>query len=218
MGLCGVLLGVIRVEGLADPNVLWGTRDGLDILSSGHLPRADAWSWTVAGRHWIPNSWGWDVVLGSIHRLGGATALGLLNLVLIMVLVLGMARAAFRLGACGLAVVATIGALGGAILMPWVNARPQIISYVVILALVPWVRPALLTTRRRFVWALLALAAVQIVWVNLHFFAIIGPVLLAAAGVGHLLEAAASSKRPRSVSTSEQAARLILLVGIAAAA
>lgn len=148
MGLCGVLLGVIRVEGLADPNVLWGTRDGLDILSSGHLPRADAWSWTVAGRHWIPNSWGWDVVLGSIHRLGGATALGLLNLVLIMVLVLGMARAAFRLGACGLAVVATIGALGGAILMPWANGRLQIISYVVILGLVPWVRPTLLTTRR----------------------------------------------------------------------
>jgi len=37
VGLCGVLLGGIRVEGLADPNVLWGTRDGLDILSSGHL-------------------------------------------------------------------------------------------------------------------------------------------------------------------------------------
>ena len=55
-------------------------------------------------------------------------------------------------------------------------------------------------------------------WVNLHFFAIIGPVLLVAAGVGHLLEAAASSKRPRSVSTREQAARLILAVGIAAAA
>src|SRR4051812_17025367 len=77
--LVGVVIGVLRVESIADPNVLWETRDGLNIVSSGHLPRSDTWSWTVTGKHWVPNSWGWDVVLGAAYRLGSGTGLVVLN-------------------------------------------------------------------------------------------------------------------------------------------
>jgi hypothetical protein len=213
----GLLIGVVKAESIADPNVLWGIRDGREILSSGDLPRHDHWSWTVPGRKWIPNSWGWDVVLGGLHRLGGGGALAALNIALVVLLVLLMARRAYALGAHPTAAVAAVATVGAAILLPWVNDRPQIASYLFVALIVPAVRPALVADGRRYLGLLGALVAVQVVWVNLHLFAIAGPVLIAASGAGHLAQQARSPARP-AVPVRTQAARLVAAVVLGFAA
>jgi hypothetical protein len=213
----GVLIGVIKAESIADPNVLWGIRDGREILSSGHLPHSDHWSWTVPGKKWTPNSWGWDVVLGGLHRIGGGAALAVLNIVVVVLLALGMALRAYRLDARPAAVVAALIIVGGPTLLPWINDRPQLISYLFVVLLVPAVGPALASSRRRFLLALGGLAVLQVVWVNLHFFAIAGPVLIAVAGVGHLLEQTRHAGAD-AVGIREQALRLLAAVLVALAA
>ena len=209
-----VLLGVVKAESIADPNVLWGIRDGRTILSSGHLPHSDAWSWTVRGKPWVPNSWGWDVVLGGLDRLGGGAGLAALNIAVVLVLAYLIARRAFEVGAPTVGVAATLAVAGGATLLPWINDRPQLISYVFVAVIVPAVAPGLRASRRRFVSLLVVLFVLQIVWVNLHFFAIAGPVLVGVAGSGALLTRR-TTVASSGVSAREQALRTVVAVAVA---
>jgi hypothetical protein len=178
------LLALVRVEGLADPNVSWGIRDGRQILSSGSLPRHDTWSWTVAGRQWTPNSWLWDVLLGGLDRIGGAGAVAVLNVVFILGIGVALAHIAFGLGADRFAVVAVVGALGAVMFVPWFIARAQLASYAFVLVYVHGLRRVLLGTQRRYLFGLGALLGLQVLWINLHFFGVLGPVLVGASGIG----------------------------------
>jgi hypothetical protein len=212
----GALLGLVRVEGLADPNVLWETRDGLTILSSGHLPRSDTWSWTVHERSWVPNSWGWDVVLGAVHRIAGAPGIAALNVVLAAALVAVIAVTAERLGATRFTAAAMSGVLGGIVLMPWVIVRPQLVSYLFIAAVLPLLRKLVNADRLTYLrWLVIAVAG-EVLWINLHFFGVIGPVLLLAGSSGML--ALSASRRALPITTKEAALRLgAAVVGTAAA-
>lgn len=209
-----LLLGLVKAESIADPNVLWGIRDGRTILSSGDLPHSDAWSWTVPGKHWVPNSWGWDVVLGALDRIGGGGALAVLNIVVVLALAFVMARRAFALGARPPGTAAALAVVGGATLLPWINDRPQLISYVFVAVIVPAVAPALRASRRRFVQLLAVLFVLQVVWVNLHFFAIAGPVLVAVAGLGAFLQQWRAAE-VGAVSLREHALRAVAAAAVA---
>ena len=184
----GVLVGLLRVEQLADANVLWETRDGLTILSTGSLPRHDAWSWTVHGRSWTPNSWGWDVVLGAVHRATGSGGIAALDVVLNAILFAVLGVAAVGNGSGLRVALATVGAIGGAILMPWVIVRPQLVGYLFVCGAIPLARRVIAAQGRRLVGWLALAGVVEVVWVNLHLFAVIGPVLLVLACLGALLE------------------------------
>jgi hypothetical protein len=186
--LCGLLVGAIRVEQLADANVLWETRDGLAVLSSGHLPHRDAWSWTVAGRSWTPNSWGWDVLLGAVHRVAGAAGLAALDIALTTALFAVLATAATRRGAGLGATLAMVGAVGGAVFMPWVIVRPQLVGYLLIAAVLPLARRVMGADRRSLPGLLAVTFAGEALWVNLHLFAVVGPVLMTAACLGVVIE------------------------------
>lgn len=209
-----VLLGILKAESIADPNVLWGIRDGRTILSSRDLPHSDAWSWTVPGKHWVPNSWGWDVVLGGLDRIGGGAALALLNIVVVIALTLVMARRAFALDARPLGMAAALAVVGGLTLLPWINDRPQLISYVFVALIVPVVAPALRASRRRYTQLLAVLFVFQVVWVNLHFFAIAGPVLVAVAGLGAVLQQWRAAE-VGAVSLREHALRAVAAAAVA---
>src|SRR5215469_9456576 len=79
----GLMLGIQRAdEPLGDSDMMWGARGGLDILDTGHVPHVDFYSWTVPGKLWVPNSWGWNVVLGLMHKLGGLHAIYVLGILL----------------------------------------------------------------------------------------------------------------------------------------
>lgn len=195
----GAVLGVIRAESsLGDSDVLWGARTGMDILSSGHLPHHATYSWTAAGRSWTPNSWGWDVLLGGVYRLGGMTAIGLLDIAIFLAVASALALHGMRVGAHpGWTAVAF--AVVGRFIMADVRARPQAIAYVMIFVLPLFLSRILFGNRRRAFQAAAAVVVLQIVWINLHSSAILGPVLLGGGGVGLLLRdgAPVPTLRPR---------------------
>ena len=183
----GALLGVIRAESpLGDSDVLWGARAGMDILSSGNLPHHATYSWTAAGRSWTPNSWGWDVVLGAMHNLGGMTAIGVLEIVIFIAVGLAIAMAGARIGAHPGWTAVTFAIVGRFILAD-IRARPQAVAYVMIFVL-PWLVPRALNGQRRMaIRVALLICALQVVWVNLHSTGLLGPVLLAVGGLGLLV-------------------------------
>lgn len=169
---------VLRAGTLAESDTFWQVRTGLDILAWGRMPHVDAYSWTAAGAAWTPNSWGFDVLLGVAHRVGGLPAVAVVAAALAWV-VLGMVLVLAReLGAH--VVPAVAGALSaGVILVGWLSARPQLVDYAAVLGLVLLAR-AVSVGRSPGVSAA-AIVAVILVWMNLHSAAMLGVVLVAAA-------------------------------------
>jgi hypothetical protein len=100
-------------------------------------------------------------------------------------------------------------------MMPWVIVRPQLASYLFVLAVVPLVRRILAADRREALGWLGVLAAGQLVWVNLHLFGVIGPGLVAVAGLGRILARRRQADLP-SIPTPECVVRLGIATAIAA--
>jgi hypothetical protein len=191
----------IRAEVPLGQDMLWGARFGVDFLDSGHLTRTDTYSWTAHGQQWVPNSWGWNVVLGLVYRSMGVVGFWLLGAALAVLMALVVARAAERLGAHPLATLALyvpIGFLGLAAV-----PRAQTVSTIALLLIPPLVVATVFGDRRESGRALAALAALQLVWINVHSAAMIGPVLVVATGTALLVA------RRRTVDVRRAAARLI---------
>jgi hypothetical protein len=69
---------------LTDSDTGWHIRTGQWILTSGRIPKADIFSFTMSGRPWVAWEWLSDVVMALAHRLGG-----LAGVVWLAMLVLG---------------------------------------------------------------------------------------------------------------------------------
>lgn len=63
-------------------DVFWQLRTGEEILQGGGLPRADSYTYTIAGRPWNNHQWGYEVLLALFHGVFGWGGLRLLVLVL----------------------------------------------------------------------------------------------------------------------------------------
>jgi hypothetical protein len=66
---------------LSDADMLWHIRTGQEILSSGHFPIADSYSWTMNGQSWIAKEWLSQVLYALSFDLAGWTAVALLAVV-----------------------------------------------------------------------------------------------------------------------------------------
>lgn len=66
---------------LFDPDMLWHIRTGQEILSSGHFPIADSYSWTMNGQSWIAKEWLSQVLYALSFGLAGWTGVAILALV-----------------------------------------------------------------------------------------------------------------------------------------
>jgi len=60
-----------------DSDAGWHIRNGEAILSTGHLPRTDPYTFTKFGQPWFAWEWGADVVVGAIHRTAGLRGVAL---------------------------------------------------------------------------------------------------------------------------------------------
>jgi hypothetical protein len=187
LALLGALLGLFRAEAnLGDSDVLWSARAGLDMLHTGHVPHHDYYSWTVPGKNWTPNSWGWNLVLGITYRLGGLTGIFILGIALTVLLCLAIGWFAKRIGADP-ARTAMVMALIGMLMRFPLYARPQFIDYVMVFVL-PALAQTVMSEPARAAWkSAAALCVVQIVWMNLHSSAVLGPAIVAVAGAGLLV-------------------------------
>ena len=185
--LTGVLVGLRRAEApYADGDVLWGARAGKDFLTSGIIQRTDSYSWTAHGTRWIPNSWGWNVVLGIADRAGGLTGIAVLGVAATVLVALSVGARARRAGATRAWTTLTVQITAGVFAL-FMYPRAQMVDYVAVL-LFPLLFEATLRAGGRSLWLRgSALVLAQVAWMNLHSTAVLGPILLAAAGVGHVL-------------------------------
>jgi hypothetical protein len=171
---------VLRAGTLAEPDTFWQIRTGSLIISHRAIPAADSFSWTVHGKPWTLNSWGFDVLIAGAYRLAGLPGVAWACAGLAMVtsgLVLLLAR---RLGASAV-VAGALLVLASPLLIGWLSARPQLADYAAVLALailMPWV-----VAGRNRMWPVIAVGMVSLVWVNLHAGELIGVAMICGCAV-----------------------------------
>lgn len=185
--LCGIglLIGLLRAEAVPEPDALWSTRFGLDFLRTWQLPHADSYSWTAHGRSFVPNSWGWNVILGMAYRLGHGGGIGVVILLMAGGLGLLVARGSARIGVSPLPTAIVFLALGlfALVVAPRAQTATNLLAFCV-----PQLLPRIAFGRRAAALRSAALlGVVQVVWMNLHTAAVIGPALVMACGCGLLL-------------------------------
>ncbi|GER22204.1 hypothetical protein NCCP1664_07010 [Zafaria cholistanensis] len=124
-----------RAENLAESDTFWQVRTGLATLAQQRIPTADPFSWTAHGESWTLNSWGFNVAVAAVYQAGGLPGVALACAVLVAgigALVLVLARS---LGASPL-VSGWLLVLCSPLLIAWLSARPQLVDYAAVLALV----------------------------------------------------------------------------------
>ena len=118
---------MLRAATLAESDTFWEIRTGLLTLDERRLPAADPFSWTVPGRSWTLNSWGFNVLVAAVYRAAGLAGVASACGALVMVTVGLVLTAARRLGASPV-VAATLLLLASGVLVPYLADRPQLVD------------------------------------------------------------------------------------------
>jgi hypothetical protein len=181
-----VVLGAIGVMELIQlPSAIdlaYHIKVGELMVAERALPRTDVLAWTTAGRPWLDQNWGAQLVLYGLWRLGGFSLLTMVNAAM-AVATWGLVAAACRRRTDNLRLIA------GAVLAGYVasaaafSVRPQMFSLLLFAA-----ELYLLEVARTRPWAALAIPLLMPLWANLHGAFIVGIGLLA-------IEAAAAAWR-----------------------
>lgn len=182
-------------------------RAGGETLSAGAIPTVDTWTFTAAGRPWVDQQWGAQVLLAVTERLGGWTGLAILRAVLTGVIfaciaVIGVRRGLDARTAALLAIVAFVVAA------PAMALRPQLLGmacFAVVLSLV--------TDRRAHPGRLWLVPVIVAIWANLHGSFFLGPVVLGLAWLEDLHDRIAASHRTLIVAVVSVAAACLTPFG-----
>jgi len=173
--LWGGLLALATRE-ISDPDLWWHLRTGQLILDTGQIPRADPFSFTVAGQAWIAHEWLSEIFLYALFRWAGlAGPLLAFAAVVTLAFALVYLRTAPR---PHLAVFTTLlGALASAV--TW-GPRPQMLT-LLLASLLLFLLDAYRRGQARVLWAIPPLF---LLWANLHSGYFLGLVLLGIRLVG----------------------------------
>ncbi len=176
-----VLVALARSTRFAEGDTYWQVTTGAEILQRGTTSLVENDSWDAAGTPWHPNSWLYDVLVERAWALGGWAGLGWWTVLTVSVVGVAVALVGRGLGASAPAVtvVSTVAVVP---LVVWLSARPQTVSYALVV-LVVGLAARVLGARgpARLAAGCLALVALTALWVNLHLAALGG---LAAVGAG----------------------------------
>jgi hypothetical protein len=169
---------------LRDPGTLWHIVVGERIVNTGHLPRADPFSFPCAGKPWIAQWWLGEVVLAMVHRLCHFDGLLLLAATVLAFLYSWVASRLIRGGFHWLLASFTL-ALAIAASSYHFHPRPHLATIVFLGTTFAWLcdfEAGRLPLRRLF-W----LVPSYVVWTNIHGGMVGGVVTLALFAVGRLV-------------------------------
>jgi hypothetical protein len=181
-----VVLGAIgamelgRTPGAVD--LAYHLKAGQLMVAEHALPRTDMLAWTTAGRPWLDQNWGAQLVLYGIWRLGGFPLLTVVN-ALLAVAAWGLVGAACRRRTANLRVIAGAVLVGFATAVATFSVRPQMFSLLLFA-----VELYLLEVARARPRVALVIPLLMVLWANLHGAFIVGLGLL-------VIEAAAAAWR-----------------------
>lgn len=216
-----LLLLAFRERGFYDPGALWHVKVGELVLDHG-FPTTDPFTYTFAGRTWVPQQWGAEVLMALAHRAGGLDAMLLGFAALVAGLFTLIFRRALEAGMGPL----LAGLLVGVALV--VGAFHYFVRpHMATIALLGWTMMCVVDFERGRCgpWRLAGLIPLYVLWTNLHGGVLGGTMTLglAVAGWGVLFlarqwsggGAPSPDSAPPSPITSWRTA--FLLVGIVAA-
>lgn len=178
--LAAAALLALRQVGSLD--VGFHLRAGEQILEGQGWPRNDSFTYTVNDRPYIDTSWGYQVALAALHRLGGSSAM-VLGHVALVVLIFGLVWLTARLAPADPVVIAALLAMGVAPSELRFETRPEIASYA-LLALVIYLLMRRAVGRPTPLWSL---PLIFLVWANVHSLVVLGWIVLALAVVAAAL-------------------------------
>lgn len=161
---------VVVAGRLNESDTFWEIRTGLWMLEHGRLPAVDPFSWTVAGRSWTLNSWGFDLLLGWLYRAGGLVLVAWASAALAAAAV-ALALALARRHGASAAAAGTVSWGVVALILPWFSARPQLVDYIAV-PVVLLLLGRIIETRRPVAWTA-ALGATVVLWADLHSTALL---------------------------------------------
>jgi hypothetical protein len=173
-----------------DGDVSWHLATGQWILDHRAIPRTDPFSFTWAGRPWVPIEWLAELSLATAYRLAGYAAVSALITAALLALhalvFFGASRAVRPLAALGIVVAMDL------VLIPMMLARPHVLAWVLVAS---WTY-LLIRAREKERAPPMAAALLLVVWANLHGSFVIGLVLAAFFGLEALV---ASADRGRAL-------------------
>jgi len=151
-----------------DPDYWWHRRTGQLIVETSSIPRHDVYSFTAAGRAWLPHEWLSEVLIYLLVRWSGyAVTLGVFVAITLASFAL-MQRLLLRLGTPPVAAAGLVG-MGMVISLPAWTVRPQVLSWALLALFVHT-----LVGRKDPPWALVPVVAL---WANLHLGYVFGLVV-----------------------------------------
>lgn len=171
-----------------DGDVSWHIATGEWILDHRAIPHTDPFSFTWAGKPWVPIEWLAEVIYAAAYRLAGyAGVAALLTAALIALHAIVYLNASRRIRAALLPIVAM-----DFVLIPMLSARPHVLTWP-LLALWTWL---MLRARKQGRAPPLVAALLMAIWSNLHGGFVLG---LAIAGAFGLEALVASDDKARAL-------------------
>jgi hypothetical protein len=155
----------------SDGDLHWQRWLGERILSSGTLPtRLGTETFTAVGSPWLPHEWLFSTLAAAAQRVGLTGAFGLAIAACAVLALVSVARRAAAVGASRFATTICV-LLTGIAMLDSFGVRAQVAAWPLLSAFL-----ALLEAEASW----LLLAAVTVVWANVHASAVLAPVLAAA--------------------------------------
>jgi hypothetical protein len=181
-GWIGIVAGTLILWHAAmhtglDGDVFWQWAAGRWMLAHHRLLTRDVFSYTVYGRPWFTEEWGYEVLLAGLVRAIGPVAFWVLSAGAASAVVVVTALAARRTGA-GWTWVGLLAVSLGLALELFLRDRPQVLSYLFFT-----VELALLNRARRRPRTLWAVVGLMALWANIHGSFLLGVAVLVLEGV-----------------------------------
>ena len=183
---------------LTDSDTGWHIRAGDWILANGRIPRADIFSFTMAGRPWMAWEWLSDIVMALAHRTGGLAGVVFFAMLLLGVTSVCIYREA--VAECGhrsIAIGLTWLALSASTIH-WL-ARPHLVTPLMAAVFCRILNSVERKREPRLLWGLPALT---ILWANLHGGFFVGIALICTYAIGAAAEGLLSGSRGTAWSRS----------------
>jgi tetratricopeptide (TPR) repeat protein len=157
------MLVVLSLRQVSSSDIGFHLKGGEFILSGQGWPRNDPFTFTLADHPYVDTSWGYQVLLAVIHRAFGAAGVVLSHTTLLIGLFLMIVRTA-RLVPAEPTAVAILGALGVLASEMRFEARPELLSYL-LLAVVLHILHRHAEGLASPLWLL---PIIHLVWANVH--------------------------------------------------
>ncbi len=190
----------LLTERLSDPDLWWHLRTGQLIVATHHIPRADVYSYTVPGKHWVVQEWLSEVILHGIQKAFGLYGILAFRALILFAVYALVAWLFVRRSGNTLATWTLFGLTAYAGSVNWTE-RPNILSFLLFV-----VTMILVEERGKAIWFFIPLAAL---WANIH-----GMVLVGIGFVGLLMVAEWLKVGLRRDGASRQYARRLSIVTV----